>query len=125
MRRATEFRTGLGWFRCPTCNRSTLRATSRVEVTTEPPQVNTLYQCQFCSRESKLLNFLNPGLLFFSVGIPLFAFTFCGLAFLLPGPFGLVQFLVLAVAGWTVAPIAAVAVQRLIYRFSPIEHGDA
>src|SRR5687768_12983857 len=125
MRRATEFRRGLGWFRCPRCNRSTLRATSRVEVTTEPPQVNTLYQCQFCSGESKLVNFLNPSLLFFSVGIPLFAFTFCGLAFMLPGSLGLVQFLVLAVAGWTVAPLGSLAVQRLIYRFSAIGgHGD-
>ena len=125
MRRATEFRRGLGWFQCPSCNRSTLRATSRVEIITEPPQVNTLYRCRFCSGESKLLNFLNPGLLFFSVGIPLFAFTFCGLGYLLPGSFGLVQLLVLAAAGWIVAPLGALLVQRLIYRFRPIGHGDA
>jgi len=125
MRRATEFRRGLGWFRCPSCNRGTLRATSRVEITTEPPQVNTLYRCQFCSEESKLLSFLNPGLLFFSVSIPLFALTFCGLAYLLPGSFGLVQWLVLAAAGWIVAPLGALVVQRLIYWFRPIGHGDA
>ena len=123
MRRATEFRTGLGWFQCPSCRRSTLRATSRVEITTGPPQVNTLYRCRFCSGESKLLNFLNPALLFFCVGIPLFALTFCGLAHLLPDSFGLLQLLILGVAGWIVAPLGALLVQRLTYRFKPTGPG--
>jgi hypothetical protein len=87
--------------------------------------VNTLYLCQFCFGESKLLNVLNPGLLFFSVGIPLFAFTFCGLAYLLPSSFGLMQWIFLAAAGWIVASIGGLVVQRLVYSFRRLGHGDA
>ena len=124
MRRATEFRRGLGWFQCPRCHGGTLRATWRVEASTEPPNVEVLYRCQFCARESKLVGFVNPGLLLFLVGIPLFAFTFCGLAYFLPGPLGLVQWLVMAVAGWIAAPLGALLIQRLIYQFTPIGQDD-
>ena len=125
MRRATEYRRGIGWFQCPSCHRSTVRPTWRVEASTEPPQVKALYKCQFCTEESRLLNFLNPGLLLFSVGIPIFVITFWAWAYFFPASFGLVHWLIFGAAFWIVALLIALLVQRIIYRFRPIREGDA
>jgi hypothetical protein len=59
------------------------------------------------------------------VGIPLFAFAFCALSFLQPGPFGIPQWLVATVGGYIAWKVGVLLVERLVYRFVPTNGGDA
>jgi len=64
---------------------------------------------------------LNPALVFLLIGIPTFAFTFLGLPHLLPLSSDILQWLVSTAAGGLAVLFGALLVQRLIYRFAPID----
>ena len=53
------------------------------------------------------------------VGIPLFAFAFYGVAYLLPGPFGALQWFAAGVGGVVAWKVGVLVVERIAYTFIP------
>jgi hypothetical protein len=125
MHRAPDFGKALGWFRCAHCGQSTWRATSGVEILTDPPKVEMRYRRDACSRESLRQSGPNPAALFLSVFIPLIAFTFSGVAYLLPAALGLVGWLAASAVAIVVAYAGMLLIQRITYTFAPTRANDA
>ena len=83
------------------------------------------YQCKACGRESLLRSGPNPAVLFVLVFIPLIAFTFSGIAYVLPVAFGIVGWLAASVISTLIAYAGLLTVQRMTYRFAPKGTSDA
>jgi hypothetical protein len=56
-------------------------------------------------------------------GIPLFAFTFCAFAYLLPGDFGFLQWLAASAVAVIAAQGGVLLIERFAFTFAPA--GDA
>ncbi len=68
---------------------------------------------------------LNPGTLRIVVGIPLFAFALCALAYVIPGTWGGLEWIISVAGGAAlIEEIGVILVERLTYTFAPVSGRD-